>query len=70
MIMKQFLIGIVMFLGMIVNANAGLLVDDSAAVVDKVVDDSAAVVDESVSGVEDVTGNTLKTTDNVVEGVL
>ena len=62
MIMKQLLIGIVMFLGMIVNANAGLLGD--------VVDDSAAVVDESVNGVEDVTGNTLKTTDNVVEEVL
>ena len=62
MIMKQLLIGIVMFLGMIVNANAGLLGD--------VVDDSAVVVDESVNGVEDVTGNTLKTTDNVVEEVL
>ena len=60
--MKQLLIGIVMFLGMIVNANAGLL--------GEVVDDSAAVVDESVNGVEDVTGNTLKTTDNVVEEVL
>ena len=60
--MKQLLIGIVMFLGMIVNANAGLL--------GEVVDDSAAVVDESVNGVEDVTGKTLKTTDNVVEEVL
>ena len=62
MIMKQLLIGIVMFLGMIVNANAGLL--------GEVVDDSAAVVDESVNGVEDVTGNTLETTDKVVEDVL
>ena len=71
--MKQLLIGIVMFLGMIVNANAGLIVDvvdDSAAVVDKVVDDSAAVVDDSVNGVKDVTGNTLETTDKVVEDVL
>ena len=60
--MKQLLIGIVMFLGMIVNANAGLL--------GEVVDDGAAVVDDSVKVVEDVAGKTLKTTDNVVEEVL
>ena len=60
--MKKILIGVMMFLGMMLNANAGLL--------GEVVDDSAAIVDDSVNGVEDVTGKTLKTTDNVVEEVL
>ena len=60
--MKKILIGVMMFLGMMLNANAGLL--------GEVVDDSAAIVDDSVNGVEDVTGKTLKKTDNVVEEVL
>jgi len=60
--MKKILIGVMIFLGMMLNANAGLL--------GEVVDDSAAIVDDSVNGVEDVTGKTLKTTNNVVEEVL
>lgn len=72
--MKLILIAIVMFLGMMLNANAGSLiavVDNSAAVVvDRVVDDGAAVVDDSVKVVEDVAGKTLKTTDNAVDKVL
>ena len=60
--MKKILIGVMMFLGMMLNANAGLL--------GEVVDDTATVIDDSVNEVEDVTGKTLKTTDNVVEEVL
>ena len=60
--MKKILIGVMMFLGMMINANAGLL--------GEVVDDTATVIDDSVNEVEDVTGKTLKTTDNVVEEVL
>ncbi len=60
--MKKILIGVMMFLGMMLNANAGLL--------GEVVDDTATVVDDSVNEVEDVTGKTLKTTNNVVEEVL
>ncbi len=62
MVMKKILIGVMMFLGMMINANAGLL--------GEVVDDTATVIDDSVNEVEDVTGKTLKTTDNVVEEVL
>lgn len=62
MVMKKILIGVMMFLGMMLNANAGLL--------GEVVDDTATVVDDSVNEVEDVTGKTLKTTNNVVEEVL
>ena len=62
MVMKKILIGVMMFLGMMINANAGLL--------GEVVDDTATVIDDSVNEVEDVTGKTLKTTDNDVEEVL